>query len=131
MERRHWVLSLIISFVRFAWSVTLLCYTMYVGYMTMHQNFFCFVLYWACIYECMKFDFFVLIWILILFFLKKKCIYECMKLWFFFCFNMNFDFWTNAYMNARNFVNFLNESACLNALILFVFFHIIFLRMHL
>ena len=84
------------------------------------MNFVCFVLYGECVYECMKFDFskecmlkcmkFVWIWILILFF------FENMHIWMHEIWLIFFLFLKNTYMNAWNFVNFLKENACLNAL---------------
>jgi len=84
---------------------------------------------WKCMFEYIQFDFFVLL---------EECIYECMKVWL----NMNFRFqWKcmfecmkfdylfflkNAYINSWNFVNFLNENACLNAWIFFFVFFICF-----
>ena len=61
-----------------------------------------------CIYVCMK------TWLNMSFWFEWKCVFECMKLDFLF-------FLKSAFMNEWNFVDFLNENACLNAWILFVF----------
>jgi len=66
-----------------------------------------FVLFEECIYECMK------LWLNMNFWFEWKCMFECMKFDFLF-------FLKSALMNAWNFVNFLNENACMNAWILFV-----------
>jgi len=109
-------------FCWFAWSLILPYCKMYVGCMIMHEIFLFCSLWRMHLWMHEIWFFFVLIWILILFSLKK-CIYECMK-FDIFSFNMNFDFVLfekTAYMNVWNLVNFLNESACLNALVLFAF----------
>jgi len=80
----------------------------------MHKILF-FILFEERIYECMK----------LCEFFEWKCMFECMKFHFLF-------FLKSAFMNAWNFMNFLNENACLNALLLFVFLILFFfLRMHL
>jgi len=84
---------------------------------------------WKCMFEYIKFDSFVLL---------EECIYECMKVWLnmnfwfewkcmFECMKFNFLFFLKStFMNAWNFVNFLNENACLNAWVLFVFLILFF-----
>jgi len=94
----------------------------------MHELFlpfwYCSLFLIECIYECIKLDFFCFI-------IFEECIYECMWIFwmkihawmheFFLLFDFVLFFLKNAFMNARNFVNFLNENTCLNAWILFTF----------
>jgi len=70
-----------------------------------------------CIYECIKLAFFCFI-------IFEECIYECMWIFWikihawmheFFLFLILLFFLKNAFMNAWNFINFLNENVCLNA----------------
>ena len=110
-----------------------------------------FILLEECIYECVKFlwilwtkmhEFFLPFWYCSFFLRIHSWMHETlwilwmkMHAWMHeFFLSFWYFFFKNAFMNAWNFVNFLNKSACLNTLILFVFLILFFFkkkRMHL
>jgi len=141
--------------------VLLLFFIIFLFWIKMHvrvHEIWFFILFEECIYECLKpckfsewkcmlewinsfylFDFVLFfswrmhLWIrkiLWIFRMKMHAWMHEFFLSFWYC-----SFFKNAFMSAWNFMNFLNESACLNTLIIFVFFDfVLFLkkkRMHL